>query len=208
MEDIDIGEGGRLKWDPNFLSKEEADDLFEHLMKTCNWVHGEVPFYGTHTKVLTPRLQSWMAYEDTVVKDLFQKQKQIVWTDKVKITKEKLEKMLNCKFDYVLLNLYRNGKDMIAYHSDGEAIPEGKNIIASISLGETRKFLMKPKSVLKKNDENNHSLDIKEERIVEYKLNHGSLIVMLGDTQKYWRHSIPKEESITKPRINMTFRIV
>eukprot|EP01098_Paradermamoeba_levis_P013274 TRINITY_DN601_c0_g2_i3.p2 TRINITY_DN601_c0_g2~~TRINITY_DN601_c0_g2_i3.p2 ORF type:complete len:134 (+),score=33.68 TRINITY_DN601_c0_g2_i3:440-841(+) len=132
-----------------------------------------------------------MAAENLKV-SLYQKQKQIPWTKEVNRVREKLERLLGCRFDYVLLNRYRDGKDYIGFHSDGEAIPEGKDVIASLSLGQTRRFLMRHKE---------------SKELMEYKLTEGSMIVMQGKTQKYWKHSIPKEPKVFFPRINLTFRM-
>ena len=141
-------------------------------------------------KVLTPRLQSWMA-DEGIHASLYQKQKQHPWTEPALEVKNKLEEILHFKFNYVLLNHYRNGKDHVGWHTDGEAIADSKSTVASISLGETRKFLLKHNQT---------------GEVIEYDLTHGSLIVMAGKTQRYWKHTIPKQLKITKPRMNLTFR--
>lgn len=106
--------------------------------------------------------------------------------------RKKLEKLLDCEFDYCLLNLYRDGRDYIAFHSDNEAIGDDRNIIASISLGASRRF------VLQKKD------DKKDKH--EFILNSGSLIVMSGTLQQFWKHGIPKMLKVKEPRLNLTFR--
>jgi alkylated DNA repair dioxygenase AlkB len=191
VETYEIKEDGLLKWSPEFISKKEAKELYEHLSKELNWVQGDISMYGKTIK--TPRIQSWMADENIVVKGLFQRQKQHPWTPQVQKIRERIENLLQCKFDYLLLNLYRDGKDYIGYHADREAIPKGKDIIASVSLGETRKFIIRHKETKEK---------------LEYSLIDGSLIVMEGgNIQKNWKHTVPKQPKVTKPRINLTFRI-
>lgn len=178
----------------NFIPKEEAASLFNDLMK-LNFEQGDLKLYGKNLK--TPRLQSWMADSaEKKVKKLFQKQPAVPWSKIPKMVelKSQIEEICKCKFDYVLVNLYRDGNDYIGFHADREAIKEGKNIIASVSLGETRRFLFRHKKK-------------KELDVIEYALSNGSLIIMEGETQKYWKHSIPKEKKVTKPRINLTFRI-
>ncbi|KAL6049505.1 Alpha-ketoglutarate-dependent dioxygenase AlkB [Balamuthia mandrillaris] len=86
-----------------------------------------------------------------------------------------------------------DGKDYIGFHADKEGIPEGKNKIASLSLGATRRFLMKQYTEKKAS--------------LEYVLTPGSIILMEGETQRHWKHSVPKETKCTQPRINLTFRI-
>lgn len=93
----------------------------------------------------------------------------------------------------MLINYYRDGKDYISYHSDKEAIGDGKNVICSISLGATRKFVLKhlDKTITKRS----------------FSLENGSLIIMKGDdTQKYWKHSITQTKVLVEARINLTFR--
>lgn len=182
---------GKVRWCAQFLSKTEADDLMKHLLEEMEWTQGEISMYGK--KVKTPRLQSWMADESVNNVGLYQSQKQRPWTPPVQRIRESIESILQCKFDYVLINYYRNGQDYISFHADREAIPEGKNIIASLSLGATRRFILK------------HQIDATE--TIELSLLHGSLVTMEETTQQFWKHSVPKEKSVTLPRINLTFRI-
>jgi len=149
-----------------------------------------------------PRMQSWMAESPyKVVKSLTQKQPALVWSEDIQALKKKIEEALDsrCIFDYVLINLYRDGTDSIGFHRDDEASGFSasgwpKNIIASVSLGEPRTFILQ------------HKTDRNEETL-KYRLPSGSLIVMDGETQEYYVHSVPKEPEITKPRINLTFRV-
>eukprot|EP01114_Cavostelium_apophysatum_P024779 TRINITY_DN9830_c0_g1_i2.p1 TRINITY_DN9830_c0_g1~~TRINITY_DN9830_c0_g1_i2.p1 ORF type:complete len:217 (-),score=41.03 TRINITY_DN9830_c0_g1_i2:120-770(-) len=180
---------GAVRYDKGFLPQDEADALFEHLMKVCKWEQGEIPMYGK--KFLTPRKQSWMADADLPGTSLYQKQEKIVWTPEVSEVKKRLESLLGRRFNYVLFNLYRDGKDYISWHADKEAIPEDKNIVASVSLGATRRFLLK------------HNIS---KETLEYSLTNGSLITMEGEIQQYWKHTVPKEAKVTTPRINLTFR--
>jgi len=124
--------------------------------------------------------------------DLYLKTKPLPWSHEVKVLKERIESLLDVTFDYVLLNLYRDGKDHIGFHADGEAIAEGKNTIASLSVGATRRFVMRHKYIsgLQK----------------EFMLNSGSLFVMQRKTQQFWKHALPKQAKVNSPRINLTFR--
>ena len=176
----------------NFLSAEFAQRLFDYL-ESLTFTQSTIKIYGK--EINTPRLQRWMSDEGVDAR-LYQKNKAIPWTNDMLLLKEKLEEITNFKFNYVLLNLYRDGKDKIAYHSDGEAIGENKNVVASISLGATRKFVLRHKKW-------------KEDSIPkeEYLLNHGSLLVMVGDDcQKYWKHTVPPTKKVVTKRYNLTFR--
>jgi len=97
------------------------------------------------------------------------------------------------EFTGVLLNLYRNGRDSMAWHCDDE--PElGKNpVIGSVSFGATRTFRFR------------HLQDKIVEKVA---LSHGSFILMQGATQHNWEHEIPKTSKPLSPRINLTFRVI
>ena len=92
-------------------------------------------------------------------------------------------------YNAVLCNLYRNGNDSVGLHADSE--PEMGPVIASVSLGAERLFRLKAP---------NGAVGLAE------RLPHGSLLMMAGETQKNFKHEVPKEPEITKPRINLTFR--
>ncbi|CAF1058647.1 unnamed protein product [Adineta ricciae] len=201
LQEIQIDSESTLQWCPDFINKEETNSLFDHLMKELNFEHTQITMYGK--PIHLPRLQSWFADEGIVVKELFQKQKQHVWTSPMQMLKAQLEKQLNVKFDYCLVNLYRDGNDYINFHADNEA----KDIIASITLGATRKFLVRHLRCFGKNlTRKRKQLTNPEKKDYEFSLTNGSLIVMSGATQQYWKHSVPKEKHVKTPRLNLTFR--
>jgi alkylated DNA repair dioxygenase AlkB len=92
-------------------------------------------------------------------------------------------------YNAVLCNLYRDGNDSVGLHADDE--PEMGPVIASVSLGAERLFRLRRKG---------GSVAFSE------RLTHGSLLIMAGDTQKNFKHEVPKEPHVTQPRINLTFR--
>lgn len=198
-----LKDNATIIWNRNFLEKNIADDLLDELKK-LDYEHPSIKMWNKNIKI--PRQQCWMA-DDNITSvdktskkyaDLTQKQKQLPWSTNVLKLKTLLEELLDCKFDYVLINKYRNGQDYIGYHHDGEARDANNNIIASISLGETRKFILR-------------HIDWKLKNILptreEFMLVHGSLIVMKDDTQIKWKHAIMKSTKVKKERINLTFRI-
>jgi alkylated DNA repair dioxygenase AlkB len=189
LEEHKIYGGGIIKFCPNYLSKNESTLLFNELITNCNFSQSDIIVGDKLCK--TPRLQAFMS-DNNINADVYTKNPAILWSDSVLSLKNKLEKLLNCQFNYCLLNLYRDGKDYISYHADREAISEECNTIASISLGASRRFILK----------NNANKDDK----IEYLLLSGSLIVMSGTTQEYWKHSVPKMLKVTEPRLNLTFR--
>lgn len=94
-------------------------------------------------------------------------------------------------FNSVLANLYRDGRDWMGWHSDSESDLGDAPLIASLSLGHPRRFLLKART---------------GEARVEQLLAPGDLLLMAGQTQKYYRHSLPKTAKPVGPRINLTFR--
>ena len=110
------------------------------------------------------------------------------------LIKQILENELKIKFTSCLANLYRNGQDSNGWHADNEKELGLNPIIASVSLGEERIFHLKHKT--------DKTLKTK------IKLEHGSLLLMKGATQRNWLHQIPKTKKPIGKRINLTFRII
>ena len=180
---------GHVEFCDTFLSPYFSKKLFESLI-ILEFKQSEI--YVGDKKVLIPRLQAWMS-DINIDASVYTRLPPNPWSEDMLILKNKLEELTQFKFDYVLINYYRDGKDYISYHSDREAIGDGKNIICSISLGETRKFVLKhiDKNIPKRS----------------FELNDGSLIIMKGDeTQIYWKHTITKTLLSKNSRINLTFR--
>jgi alkylated DNA repair dioxygenase AlkB len=107
--------------------------------------------------------------------------------------KQNIETVSGEKFNSVLANLYRDGSDSMGWHSDDESSIKQDTSIASVSFGEQRPIFFKHKT-----DDISFSID----------QSHGSLIIMNGETQKFWKHSIKKSKKLMKPRINLTFRTI
>jgi alkylated DNA repair dioxygenase AlkB len=190
MQTTTLDERSFVDFDANFVSNELADEILKHLLSDIDWRHTAMTGKSGEQYRL-PRLQCWMS-DEGVVAQLYQKEPAMKWSPQVMDLKQKLEKLLNTKFDYVLMNLYRDGEDKIGYHRDDEAEEEGKNVIASLSFGAPRTFFIK------------HNRDRK--KIYSFELPHGSLITMRGDTQLNWLHSIPPAPEVKTPRVNLTFR--
>lgn len=200
--DISKIKGTKHEWEDNatvlyyekFLDKTRSKQLFDELLK-LNYEQGEFKMFGKSIK--TPRLQCWMR-DDGITNEmahLYQSQDGYSWSENVLYVKNSIEKLVNCKFHYVLINYYRDGNDYIAWHSDKEAIPKCRNIVGSVSLGGTRKFCFRHNEWKKRK--------IKKKQFI---LNDGCLVVMKDDTQKEWKHCVPKSKKQQKPRINLTFR--
>jgi alkylated DNA repair dioxygenase AlkB len=115
------------------------------------------------------------------------------WTPMLLDIKSRVEAVAHTDFNSVLLNYYRDHRDSMGLHCDDEPELGERPILASLSLGEERTFILK------------HKRD-KALKPVRLKLASGSLLLMKGDTQRYWKHGIDKETRPCGPRVNLTFR--
>ena len=182
---------GEILFMRNFLSPTEAKHYFDLLQNNIDWKQEEVKFYGKTYPV--PRKTAWYGYEGFNYSysgiNCFPE----IWTKELLEIKNAIEQFIpNEDFTSVLLNLYNNGNDKMGWHADDEK-ELGKNpTIASVSLGETRRF------------------DIKQNKDLHYKfeLTSGSLLIMRGALQHNWVHQIPAQKKVKEPRINLTFRTI
>ncbi|MDC3220186.1 alpha-ketoglutarate-dependent dioxygenase AlkB [Flavobacteriales bacterium] len=183
---------GQLLFMPNFMSEEKAQHYYQILLKTVDWQQEKVTVFGkTHP---VPRETAWYGEKGIkyVYSNVHHAAKQ--WTKELLEIKTVLDHYSpNQNYNSVLLNNYRHGNDKVGWHSDDE--PElGKTpTIASISLGVTRRFDLK------------HKLTGEKRQI---HLNPGSLLIMLGELQQYWKHQVPAQKKIEGGRINLTYRHV
>ncbi|PMO40320.1 MULTISPECIES: alpha-ketoglutarate-dependent dioxygenase AlkB family protein [Vibrio] len=178
---------GRIYYDPNFLSNLEADRYFSNLRSTLPWQQERITMFGR--SVLQPRLQAW--HGDVAYTYSGLTMSPHPWTPDLNELKARCEAIANVQFNSVLANLYRHGQDSMGWHQDNE--PElGRNpVIASVNLGETRRFLLR-------------NLHCKTQ--LEYELSHGALLIMAGELQHHWKHAVPKTAKPKGERINLTFR--
>lgn len=175
---------------PGFLENPQADTYLHTLLGEIRWQKETITMYGNAIEV--PRLVAW--YGDTGSDYRYSNinHSPESWTPVLRELKEKVERLLNADFNSVLLNLYRDGNDSVAWHSDDES-ELGKNpVIASLSLGAERDFQLRKKS------------NPSDKRVV--RLPHGSLLLMSGPSQRDWVHQLPKRRNVNQPRINLTFR--
>ncbi len=172
-----------------FYSKEESDRYYNLLLNSTPWREADLHIYDkTH---IIPRMVAWYEDKDNAGANPDGNE----WTPELLAIRAKVEEETFFKFNSVLLNLYRNGKDGVGWHSD-RTENFGKNqVIASVTFGETRPFRMRHKTR-------------KDIPMQEIPLKHGSLLLMAGATQSCWEHHIPKTSKDILPRINLTFRQV
>jgi alkylated DNA repair dioxygenase AlkB len=164
-----------------FFNKEEADNYYYILLNHTVWREYEMNMYDK--KVTAPRMISWHDENDKK------------WPKELKTIKSRVEKETKIKFNAVLLNLYRDGKDGVSWHSDKTQSTNKDMNIASVTFGETRMFRLRHKF-------------IKQLQQIEIPLHHGSFLWMAGKTNSCWEHQVPKTTREVLPRINLTFRQV
>ena len=167
------------------------EDLLQAIMDDTAWREEEITVYGK--AYLQPRLSAW--YGDLAYSYSGIRLEPLPWTPTLLDIKRRVEKLVKHPFNSVLLNYYRDQNDSMGMHSDDERELGPQPVIASLSLGEERTFLLKHKSR-------------KDLKTVKLDLAAGSLLLMQGQTQQYWRHGINKERRTCAPRINLTFRSI
>ncbi|KRG33517.1 DNA repair protein [Psychrobacter sp. P11F6] len=179
----------------------DANALYNNLLTELPWQSDIVTLFGkTH---VTTRQIVWMGDHDVSYYYSGQTRRAIPWTKQMLHVKRHIEQQLsssgiNVDFNSCLLNYYPSGEDGMGYHADDEKELGAQPIIASLSLGARRKFVFKHKTIRQKNKL------VK----VELYLESGQLIVMHGDTQDFWMHTITKTKTVTSGRISLTFRKV
>lgn len=178
-----------LRYIADFLAPEQAADLFTRLSQEIHWRHDQVHIFGkTHP---LPRLQAWYSDPDVnyVYSGLYLPSQP--YPPSLLYIKKQLEGFLQTDFNGVLCNLYRNGEDHMGWHSDDEKSLGPQPLIASLSLGAERDFVLRNRQQTEK---------------ITLNLQSGSLLIMSGNCQHAWQHALPKRKKIHSPRINLTFR--
>jgi alkylated DNA repair dioxygenase AlkB len=182
---------GETYYYQDFLDPSLAKELMKHFENTLDWRSDRIRIFGKW--VMQPRLVAWYGDPDAEYTYSGLKHMPNPWTPELKKLKKQIETFSGDSFNSVLANLYRNGKDSNGWHSDNEKELGTHPVIASLSLGETRDFLLKHK----KTDEK-----------IKIPLESGSLLLMKAGTQENWKHTLPKRTRALGPRINLTFRKV
>lgn len=182
--------GAELWFAPDWLEAGQADALFAELQGSIEWETHRIRLFGR--EVDTPRLSSWIGDEGAAYTYSGTRFQPRPWPSALVGIRRRFAHELDCRFNSVLANRYRDGRDYMGWHSDNESALGPHPVIASLSLGATRRFVLK------------HRLE--SSRKLELPLPHGSLLVMRGDTQANYKHSLPRTARPAGERINLTFR--
>lgn len=179
-----------LEYFPNFLNKEKADLLLEKLLKEVHWQQQNIKLFGK--EIPQPRLTAFYAEQGISYTYSGLQLKPKNFSTELWELKQKTQELSGYDFNTCLANLYRRGNDSMGWHADDEKVLGKNPVIASISLGGIRRFQFKHKT----------NKDLKE----SIELQHGSLLMMKGSMQHFWKHQLPKTKKEVAPRINLTFR--
>ncbi|MDH3693787.1 MAG: alpha-ketoglutarate-dependent dioxygenase AlkB [Gammaproteobacteria bacterium] len=191
-QNIPIVDGELYYW-PEFLSGREADRSFRFLRENIVWHIPRINLFGN--AIQSPRMAAWYGDANAIYTYSGLTNHPLPWINELSELKYRLEQETQYQFNSVLANLYRDGNDSMGWHSDNEPELGVNPVIASMSLGGARRFVLRHKKR-------------KAIKPVTIELAHGSLLLMSGETQNYWRHSIPKIRKPVASRINLTFRLV
>jgi alkylated DNA repair dioxygenase AlkB len=191
MRRFSFADGASLELDEGWLNDARASALFRALLEEVRWEQKAIRIAGRH--VLQPRLTAWFGDADAIYTYSGLRNAPLPWLPSLIDLRDRLEGEHGVSFNGALLNHYRDGSDSMGYHADDEPELGPNPVVASVSLGETRRFALR------------HVKD-KTARL-DLDLTHGSLLVMAGTTQHHFRHAVPKQAG-KGARINITFRRV
>lgn len=183
---------GQLRYWACAFDRQEADRLLLELRQGIEWQQEEILIFGRRTVV--PRLVAWHGDPHASYTYSGTRHEPSAWTAPLLEIRARIEALTGAAFNSVLLNLYRDGRDGMGWHADDEAELGANPVIASVSLGATRRFRMRHRK--------------RRAETLGLDLEHGSLLVMQGATQHHWLHAVPKVTRPVGERINLTFRRV
>jgi len=182
---------GTVNYYGRLVDPDNAKHYLDALLTDIDWRNDEAVIFGK--KIITKRKVAW--YGDEPFQYTYSKttKQALPWTKELLELKKLVESKSGETFNSCLLNLYHNGGEGMAWHSDAEKDLKKNGAIASLSFGAERKFLFKHKITNQK---------------IELILEHGSLLIMKDNTQTHWLHRLPPTKLISAPRVNLTFRTI
>ena len=175
---------------PAWLARPQADALLPVLHARVAWEIHRIRMFGRWLD--SPRLSCWMGDADAHYRYSGADFLPHPWAPAVLELREQVQQACDGRFNSVLLNRYRDGRDSMGWHSDDEPELGPTPLIASLSLGAPRRFL------LRRRDDPAQKF--------EYLLGHGDLLLMRGQCQRDYQHALPKTARVSGERINLTFR--
>ena len=182
---------GTVNYYGKLMPQDQADRYLKSLLDTIEWKNDEAIIFGK--RIITKRKVAW--YGDLPFEYTYSKvtKKALPWTAELLELKTLVEEKSGDTFNSCLLNLYHDGSEGMAWHSDAEKDLVKNGAIASMSFGAERKFAFKHKET---------------KETVSLTLENGSLLIMKGTTQTHWLHRLPPTTLVKSPRVNLTFRSI
>jgi alkylated DNA repair dioxygenase AlkB len=182
---------GIVNYYGKLISASESAAMAQALLDRIEWRNDEAVIYGK--RIITKRKVAWYGEEAFSYTYSNTTKTALPWTPELLFLKNLAEKHSGETYNSCLLNLYHDGSEGMAWHSDGEKDLRKNGAIASLSFGAERKFCFKHKKSGEK---------------IDVFLEAGSLLVMKGETQTHWVHRLPPTTKVHQPRINLTFRTI
>lgn len=183
--------GGTVNYHGRIIPLDKADGYLAVLLSRIEWKNDEAIIFGKH--IVTKRKVAWYGDVDFEYTYSNTTKRALPWTKELLELKRIAEQTSGETFNSCLLNLYHNGDEGMAWHSDAEKDLKKNGAIGSLSFGAERKFMFKHKET---------------KETIAIKLEHGSLLVMKDTTQTHWLHRLPQTKLIAAPRVNLTFRTI
>jgi alkylated DNA repair dioxygenase AlkB len=166
---------------------ERAEETFAELVDLIDWERRDITIAGRTMPI--PRLTCWMGEATYVYSGISNPPKQA--PQPIVEIQRRLSDEFRATFNSCLANLYRDGQDSIGYHSDDEPGLGARPVIASVSLGDRRRFTVR---------------EVGSGERWQLDLGHGDLLLMSEESQSDYRHAVPKTRTAVGPRMNLTFR--
>ncbi|MDF2553397.1 MAG: alpha-ketoglutarate-dependent dioxygenase AlkB [Chryseobacterium sp.] len=182
---------GNAEYYGKIFSDAECEKYYQYLFSQIPWENDEAVIFGK--LIITKRKVAWFGEKEFEYTYSNRTKYAKLWTSELLELKQKCEEASGETYNSCLLNLYHDGSEGMAYHSDAEKDLKKHGAIASLTFGAERKFSFKHK--------------LSKERI-DVMLENGSLLVMKGTTQENWLHRLPPTKKVTTPRVNLTFRTI
>lgn len=182
---------GTVNYYGHIMPLAQANQYRDVLLNTIEWRNDEAVIFGK--LIITKRKVAW--YGDRPFEYTYSNTTKhaLPWTPQLIELKNLAEEVTGETYNSCLLNLYHDGDEGMAWHSDAEKDLKKNGAIASLSFGAERKFAFKHKA---------------DKSVVDVFLEHGSLLVMKGTTQTHWLHRLPPTKKVSTPRVNLTFRTI
>ncbi|ESP93051.1 alpha-ketoglutarate-dependent dioxygenase AlkB family protein [Pseudoalteromonas luteoviolacea] len=176
---------------PSVISFDKSLALYDHLVDSIPWQQPQIQVYGKYHHI--PRLQCFIADREVRYGYSGKSLDNVAWLPALSAMRQRLQRQYAKEFNALLLNWYRDGLDTMGWHSDDEKELGATPLIVSVSLGAPRLFKIRHKQT---------------REVMSIMLETGSCLLMTGESQRDYEHSLPKQTKVTQGRINLTFRTV